>query len=180
MSDATAIPNASATSQAPARSQRGLAFLDRGLLLGIALVTCIVSLPRFHGMLLSSNEQDARHTVDILAKAANHARLADPSLKLDGPNLAAWLATEDDLTHQLEDLRLAPDGNSVLYHGYQLSIQTDAQGPTVLAWPTRLNRTGRWAYTQRSGESGLRTQAWDQVGYPPRYPAQPSPHWLKQ
>lgn len=177
MSDTNSIPAAPARTPAKARSPRGMAMIDRGLLLGIALVTCMVSLPRFHGMLLASNEQDAGQAAQILAKALAEARLEDAGLKVDGPRLAQWLASTPALTHRLEDLRLAPDGDSVLYHGYQLMIHTDEHGPLVMAWPTRLNRTGRWAFAQRPNQPGLRTQAWAQVGYPPRLPAQASLHW---
>lgn len=181
MSDASAIPAARAQTQAQApakaRSLRGMAMIDRGLLLGIVLVTCIVSLPRFHRMLLASNELDASRAAQILANALAEARLQDPGLEVDGPHLAQWLARTPALTHRLEDLRLAPDGDSVLYHGYQFMIHTDEQGPLVLAWPTRLNRSGRWAYAQRPHRPAQRTQAWSQVGFPPRLSAQDAAHW---
>lgn len=137
--------------------------LDRGLLAGIALVTCLVSLPRFHGLMLSANERDARQALELLeAEIAGNVALAAG----DWNELAMLPAAQ----HRLVDLRPSSTGNLATYHGYVLRLVNVEGRPGLLAWPAKPGRTGREAYLRRLHGATLRSDEWNAIGFPPRAP----------
>lgn len=152
---------------APGLSGLGARLADRGLLLGVALVTCLVSLPRFHGLMLSANERDARQAIELLeGELAGNLALA----------ARGWpaIASLPSVEHRLVDLRTSADGRLATYHGYVLRIVQVEGRAGLLAWPAEPGRSGREAYLRRLHGETLASDDWASIGFPPRAPQGPT------
>lgn len=162
----------------------GLRWADRFLLLGIALVTCALSLPRFHALMLSANEADARQAV-VLFQDALQSRFDDLSDGSDGlsdgsdgtrthgaVHLQEALAN-GELDRRFVDMRFDSPTGRIRYHGYQFAAFRDAEGYTLTAWPLQIERTGRATYVRTPRGPLLQTNDWSAIGVPPRWVSSP-------
>jgi hypothetical protein len=131
------------------------------LLVAVAAVVVLVSLPLLRGLALRENERDAIRTIRLFGRevfAGNTAnavaapgvatpREPSPSLEDSLMALGAMVEGDDDLNRRLPDTRLVDDGRRLFRHGYlfELVIAED-DTPLLLAWPYSHGETGLAAF----------------------------------
>jgi hypothetical protein len=124
------------------RTRRDPLWLDVSLLVAVAVVVCLVSLPRLRGFAVHGNERDAQATVALFGmELAEYA--GEPE-----PTIVALLASAPQLGHRMRDVRKCEESGVLVHHGYCFSV---VAGMTY-AWPLDRGRTGRAAF--RSGADG--------------------------
>ena len=109
-----------------------------GAVAAIALLVCMVSLPRLENYVQSNNEEDAAVALRALGRAG------DPG---DAPDLSTWIAGVRGLSHRFRDARRLEGSGLLLHHGYLFLMQRTGSGQTrFMAWPRSTPRTGRAAF----------------------------------
>tara|TARA_R110002126_G_scaffold41590_6_gene120855 strand:- start:31437 stop:31958 length:522 start_codon:yes stop_codon:yes gene_type:complete len=134
--------SATAPSKGRPTHRRDPLWLDVSLLLAVAVVVCLVSLPRLRGFAVHGNERDAQATVALFGSELDkHAD--DPN-----PSIQALLAAAPRLEHRMRDVRSCDAAGVIVHHGYCFTMHAGQ----IHAWPLDRGRTGRVAY--RSGAAG--------------------------
>ncbi len=109
-----------------------------GLIAAIALLVCMVSLPRLENYVQSNNEEDAASALRVLGNAG------DPGLSTD---LATWIAGNSSLRHRFRDARVMEGAGFLMHHGYLFDLHRGEEGELrFVAWPRSSPSTGRAAF----------------------------------
>jgi len=141
--------------------------LDKLTLFAVGVVIVLVSLPRLHGLMLRTNEGDAREALRLIggvvfAGERTHA------------NLGETFEQTATLEHQLSDARPLDGGRVLKHHGYLFELSSTPTGESVLcAWPCEHGRTGRRAFALKPDQGLVEhpnegDASWSGLGHPLR------------
>jgi hypothetical protein len=109
-----------------------------GIIAAIALLVCMVSLPRLQSYVQANNEEDAARSLRILGRAGNPG---------DAPDLATWIARDSSLRHRFLDARVLEESGLLMQHGYLFHMQrSGGDSNQFVAWPRATPRTGQAAF----------------------------------
>ena len=122
----------------PRHSSSGYLRWSTGIIAAIALLVCMVSLPRLQSYVQANNEEDAARALRILGRAGNPG---------DAPDLATWIARDSSLRHRFLDARVLEESGLLMQHGYLFHMQRSGGGSNqFVAWPRATPRTGQAAF----------------------------------
>jgi hypothetical protein len=120
--------------------------LDKLTLLAVGVVIMLVSLPRLHGLMLRTNECDARDALRLLGGVV-FAGERTPT------NLCETVEQTASLEHQLSDARPVDGGRVLKHHGYLFELSSTLRGESVIyAWPSEHGRTGKRAFALKADQ----------------------------
>ncbi|HIF40037.1 MAG TPA: hypothetical protein EYQ74_02915 [Planctomycetes bacterium] len=109
-----------------------------GVIAAIALLVCMVSLPRLQNYVQCNNEEDAARSLRVLGRAGSPQ---------ESPDLATWIGQDRSLRHRFLDARVLEDSGLLMQHGYLFQMQRPEGLPAqFVAWPRSAPRTGQAAF----------------------------------
>jgi hypothetical protein len=139
-----------------------LHWADASVLLAVAVVVLLVSLPRLREFALRENEADARTLVARLGELCARETHAG--------SLAQALEREPQLVARLDDAEWLDQGRVLRRHGYLFELDASRRPARVLAWPWEHGRTGLRAFRWEAGVLQIhsnRAGAWSGAQAPP-------------
>jgi hypothetical protein len=119
-------------------SSSGYLRWSTGIIAAIALLVCMVSLPRLQSYVQVNNEEDAARSLRVLGRAGHPG---------DAPDLATWIASDRSLRHRFLDARVMEESGLLMQHGYLFHMQrSEGDSNHFVAWPRSTPRTGQAAF----------------------------------
>ncbi|MDE0915021.1 MAG: hypothetical protein OSB57_07555 [Planctomycetota bacterium] len=119
-------------------SSSGYLRWSTGIIAAIALLVCMVSLPRLQSYVQVNNEEDAARSLRVLGRAGHPG---------DAPDLATWIASDRSLRHRFLDARVMEESGLLMQHGYLFHMQrSEGASNRFVAWPRSTPRTGQAAF----------------------------------